>query len=457
MQEATPTAAESAQRVARRVTNPMHTLLLLVLARLPADTRLRCAEVARAWFAAVADPSLWTHVSLTAAAGVAPLPDARFALLLRAAAARAGGQLQVLDVRDRDFKTAEELTGLFAVLRANAASLTHLRLLRSVPRGEFSIETLLAAAPALCKLHTGLTSVIGVTREDAHLMLRNEPPFGPLRLDKFAFRFPDGGEAHVQLLDVMADARAHASLREVRLVLAPLQSLEALNAVVDAALALPLSALDMVECRLDTSSVPSLVRLLGSPVLSRLHITNISQPFLLVNAAAGALLSDALRASRFLVELRLEKAALWHIPEAGAAVMNALVGHPCLQTLQLDYNGVNNASRKIAGDSLAALMMANTPALQNLSIDSCGLGDAGMGPIFHALRHNTHLRSLRCDRNNISAAFAAQRLLPAVRANTSLRYLWAERSNDPVLAAAVGEAEQLVAARAAAADGAAQQ
>jgi hypothetical protein len=75
---------------------------------------------------------------------------------------------------------------------------------------------------------------------------------------------------------------------------------------------------------------------------------------------------------------------------------------------------------------LGTLVAANAPALQQLSVSCCQLGDAGMGPLVEALRHNTHLRSLYCRCNYTSEAFARDRLLPAVRANTSLRRLAVE-------------------------------
>jgi hypothetical protein len=66
---------------------------------------------------------------------------------------------------------------------------------------------------------------------------------------------------------------------------------------------------------------------------------------------------------------------------------------------------------------------ANAPALQLLDVSSCELGDDGLGPLVDALAINTHLRTLECEANNLSAVFARKRLLPAVVTNTSLRRL----------------------------------
>ena len=68
----------------------VHAVLLL----LPVDTRLRCCEVSRAWRALLADTTLWTRISLRASTGVARFSEA----LLRAAVAKAGGQLRALDI-----------------------------------------------------------------------------------------------------------------------------------------------------------------------------------------------------------------------------------------------------------------------------------------------------------------------------------------------------------------------
>jgi hypothetical protein len=65
-----------------------HCLVVRVLAALPADARLRCAEVCRAWRTAVSDRTLWLCVDLSPARGVVhTVNDA----LLLAVAVRAAG------------------------------------------------------------------------------------------------------------------------------------------------------------------------------------------------------------------------------------------------------------------------------------------------------------------------------------------------------------------------------
>ena len=112
-------------------------------------------------------------------------------------------------------------------------------------------------------------------------------------------------------------------------------------------------------------------------------------------------------------------------------------------------------AQQTAGAALAALLCANAPALQHLNCSDCALTDVGLAPLFAALPHATHLRELNCSTNGVSASFARDVLLPAVRANSSLLYLKAEdelyddddeHEDQPFIV----EAEALVAARAAA-------
>jgi hypothetical protein len=105
----------------------------------------------------------------------------------------------------------------------------------------------------------------------------------------------------------------------------------------------------------------------------------------------------------------------------------------------------------VAGAALSALITANAPALHEVNVLRCALGDAGLGPLVDALPANTHLRTLDVSDNDKSEAFSLQRLLPAVRANSGLRELSAGYYG------AVLDAEALVAARTAVGADAAQQ
>jgi len=86
---------------------------------------------------------------------------------------------------------------------------------------------------------------------------------------------------------------------------------------------------------------------------------------------------------------------------------------------------------------------ADSP-LEKLDISECNLGDAGVRPLFEAVSHSMTLRSLDFCYNRISTNCAREHILPAVRANTSLRELFCQTWDGIV---ELEEAEALVAAR----------
>jgi hypothetical protein len=165
----------------------------------------------------------------------------------------------------------------------------------------------------------------------------------------------------------------------------------------------------------------------------------------LLDEAAAQVVGAALRANSTLTFLSLLHVNLWHEPGAAVALLGALTAHRSLRELQLYSNQGAEPDRAIAGAALGALVAANAAALEKLNVYHCMLRDAGLGPLVDALPHNTHLCTLRCDGNGITEAFVRERLLPAVRANTSLRWLDAGESG------AAKEVAALVHARAAAA------
>jgi hypothetical protein len=404
---------------------------------LPADCRLLCAAVCRGWRAVLSDRSLWTRLNLSAASDITrAVTDA----LLRAAAARAGGQLQILDVTGcREIN----LDSLCAVLAANAGALRELHAVGATTSqatlglASTEVEPLLRAAPLLLALHTKLyaNESAGVRR-----MLHNEPPFGPLRATHLDV---GGAMAADDVVAVAGDLPAHASLKSVRFIAVSLASAAALDAVVDAALACRLTHLCVCgDCGLSPASVPALARLLGGDALTSLDISGLDTDVDFLDAQAATLMGAALRANRTLATLRFACVQFWRRPAAAAALLVALTAHTSLQTLVLCSNGTNGlAGHEAAYDALGALMAANAPALQELDLRGCDLGDAALAPLVDALASNTHLLKLLCGSNRLSADFARDRLLPAVRANASLRKLGAGGG-------AAAEAEAVVAARA---------
>ncbi len=388
-------------------------LVLAVFARLPADARARCKLVCRCWRDTLVDVSLWTRLDLSLSSGVTcTVNDAT----LRGASGLARGALTALDVSFREHVTHDEL---LAVATANAGAITELRVQDWGEQGCAPLtcpntEELLLAAPLL---HVVDADVSATAAEALH-MLRNEAPFGPLRVHHLEadFREADAGFT----AEVTAAIAAHASLSTVHLALARLDAPGALDAVVDAALARRLSAVIFYFCRLSPASAPALARLLGGSALTELYIT--SGGVQLLDVPAAALLSDALGANSTLIKLKLHGVRLFADPAAAAAVLGALTGHVSLRQLTISQAfAPTEQAVALIGLALGALVAANTPTLKELSLVYFSLGDAGMRPLLEALPQNTHLARLQCVENGLSAAFARDVLLPAVRGNTSLR------------------------------------
>jgi hypothetical protein len=387
-------------------------LLLVIFALLPVDQRMRCAEVCRGWRDALLERSLWTQLDLSEASGGLARPTTK--RLLRAAAARAGGQLHTLNVAVCPGITQK---ALLAVVTANAGALRELRAwhVDSALSGFANIASLLRAAP---QLRVFDADVACDSVADAQRLLRNEGAWAPLRLRKLQVRFDVQTEAAV--LSLAADAAAHASLVQVLLIAAPLNTPAALDAVVAAALANRFSTVALGACRLGPASTPALARLLGGGALRSLLIGLGNAQ--LLNAAAAVVFGDALRANRTLKSLMLSHAALWRDPAVAVTLLGAVTAHGSLSHVILAHNPVGDA-QNAAGAALGALVAADAPSLEYLDLPACGLQEAALRPLVDALPANTHLRTLLLGKVTASAAFLRDRLLPAVRSNASLTSL----------------------------------
>jgi hypothetical protein len=171
-----PAAMEADDELAQRATiaSLPHALLARVLARVPVDTRLRCAEVCRGWRDVLAECSLWVHLDLAAVGfvmrdhygGLDNLAEYENGVraataLLRTAAAKARGALQTLNL----FGCVVSWGALMEVAVANANTLVELRVdgtredperrtTRGIPRGDTVHSAQLRLRPC-CKLHRG--------------------------------------------------------------------------------------------------------------------------------------------------------------------------------------------------------------------------------------------------------------------------------------------------------------
>jgi Ran GTPase-activating protein (RanGAP) involved in mRNA processing and transport len=241
------------------------------------------------------------------------------------------------------------------------------------------------------------------------------------------------------LRELLPAVAAHAALTKLHLSGFPLEMPDDLDAVVDIALSSRLERLIFDRCDVCAASAPALVRLLSGTTLTKLKLFNADQSELvpLLDAPAAALLAAALRANGTLTELVFASMGMWRDEETAAAaatLLAALPAHPSLRVLNFDANRcVPDEAAHIAGAALGALVAANAPALHELSVYSCSLGDAGLAPLFAALQRNTHLRTLKCEENDMSGAFARHVALPALRANTSLRMLRLSVNDDNVI------------------------
>jgi hypothetical protein len=199
---------------------------------------------------------------------------------------------------------------------------------------------------------------------------------------------------------------------------------------------------------LSPASAPALARLLSSGTLTTLNIQNDGHA--LLDAPAAALLGDALRANATLTSLTLYHTQLWSDRAAAAALLSALAGHASLRQLRIMPYGsgalLSEEDRLHAGALLGALLAADAPALTALHLMHNRLFDAGLRPLFEALPRNSHLRELNCLGNDVTDAFAADVLLPAVRANANLHTLITHPHYEPQPDAA-REAVALVARR----------
>jgi hypothetical protein len=359
--------------------------------------------------------------------------------LLRGAAARSGNQLVSLNVSLDDISDVQ----LLAAVAANGGTLRELCV--GLSWHELMVtahmaEAFLRAAPQLRVLHAGVLCMDVAT---ARRVLLGAPPFGPLRLTQLGLVME--GAAPDELL-----ALAPAELHALYVADAPLDAPAALDAFVDAVHAHGITSLGLANCGLSPASAPALARLLAGG-LQELEVYAYGQT--LLDAPATGLLANALRASSTLTSLLFDDTGVWDDTALAAVLLAALTAHPTLRELLLRGNPCQWAARAAAGRALGALVAANAPALEILDVTACDLRDAGLRALVDALPGNTHLRSLNCRHTGMSVAFARERLLPAVRANSSLRSLAFKDEEDeeaegaePALAV-LREVHALVAAR----------
>ena len=390
---------------------------------LPVDARGRASCVCRAWRAVLADPSLWTRLVMSDVRGAKRLKS-----WLRGAAGRAHGQLREMELSHE----YAHLNELLPVLTANAGSLRELHLFIVIEadkksRDAFpSVKALMAAAPLLQVLKV---EEMTCSWKDAPRVLRAKPPFGAVQLQhtlevRFAKHLDhvSGMERVAPFAAVLADAALQPALSRLEVWSADTHQPAVMGALADAAVARRLRELSLEFCT--SPDAAQLARLLAEGSLTVFefepsHTNHIP----LFDAAAAALVADALRVNTTLTELKLCEAQLCLDIDAAGILLGALVGHPSLRELWISGDKAAAEDRNAFGTAVAALIAADAPALFSLVCWNTALGDEGLAPIVEALALNRHLRELDLDCNGMSEAFAREQLLPAVWENTTLRNL----------------------------------
>ena len=421
---------------------------------LPVQARGRASCVCRAWRAVMAEPAVWTRLDL---AGVRVAWGQSLDSVLLNVSGRSHNTVVELDLLARYVQWEH----LLPVLTANAGSLRELHLLCVRPHldrdrnGIPSVEEVVAAAPLLQVLTVEHTSC---TSSQAPRVLRSEPPFARLQTSGFlnvCFEEDVADEAAVMadfrpFADALADVTLKPALKRFRIHTADTAQPALMGALADAVVARRLPELWLVDCT--PPAAAPLARLLaeGSLAVFNLHPqTRFDHHVTLpqFDLAGATLVADALRVNTTLTELELRAADLCVDVRVACALLGGLVGHRSLRELRLSGEETADADWSVLGAALAALIAADAPALKVLwyfDYSERVLGDAGMAPIVEALPLNRHLRVLDLRCSGMSEAFARDRLLPAVRANTTLRKFTYSSECDDEDVPAAAEAVELV-------------
>ena len=395
-----------------------------ILVLLSVDDRARCALVSRGWRATLSAPELWLALDMSAASGLAP--SRRTASALLGATRCAGGAMLSLDAsaveeaappppwpRLPQLLPADSLARFVARHAPRLEELTFVRDLVDAELSPREARALLAASPALRVATLAITVQGG---DEAGRMLRREAPYERVRLIEILVRSP------LDVPALLADSAAQPALQLFRVSGAPLHEPAALEATVNALLQRKVWRLGFTTCGLCPASAPALARLLREGSVKELGIYVEPDGFgSLLDDHAAALLGEALRANRTLTCLKLGCVGLWRRPQAGAALVTALAGHPTLRELGLWSNHVAPEEAAVAGEAIAAVIAADSPALKELRVASCSLRDEGLAPIFEALQRNSNLRLLDCSGSDVSNAFCVMVMLPLALAKPGLK------------------------------------
>ena len=180
------------------------------------------------------------------------------------------------------------------------------------------MRALLEAGPALQLL---ALSVETRDHQVARAMLRNEPPFQALRLRRLANVL--ALQTTVAVVAFSSDLRCHASLEDLALWDAALNTAAAMGAVVDACIALRVRKLWLSHCRVVPAVLPELARLVAARALRELIVYNGGVTLFVEDHESTRLFVAAVRVSAM---TKLQLYGLGTIPDnvvEAAAFINA--------------------------------------------------------------------------------------------------------------------------------------
>ena len=306
-----------------------------IFSQLPVDQRLRCREVCPEWREALAYPRLWCFCDISQPdSGVAPRSVSGYLALLRTVATCASGVLAYLDVSDcgalvydaeTDSFNEQFLSFLAATPVAQLVWLSN----DAVPESA-TLSQLFAVLPHAMQV---CVNVFVRDFDVACSMLRLEPPFAALcshyvglELDERLQRCDWQTFAHLLQSNC-------AKVTRLNLIHTDLSVPEDFDCVVDAALAMGMTSVQLVRSTLDpATAAPALSRLLrGASALMRLEVRQCPyiRPLLDDEGAVFTTkLAEALRNNAQHRELTLGGIDLWRNVVVGNAIFSALSGRP---------------------------------------------------------------------------------------------------------------------------------
>ena len=421
----------------------------LFLLCLPVRTRLRAREVSRGWRALLNEPRFWLVLNFSRGSGVVTRVSPR---LLFASGERGRGHVHTLDLTGTEGLSAQRLTQFAA---AHGDSLRTVKVQESRPLSADQVTRFCRSAP-LCTLRC----FVRCYPAEALPLLRCEAPCALLHIFKLCVH---GFNINAQaVLDLAAALPSHRgkikelTVYQTTVYQTPLRDGAVVDGLMRGIAEAGVSNLAIVGCYLTPASLPGLTWLLQAGCLERLDIDNLYNALFEEGPDLTAF-CDALRSST-LQMLELESCQLWRDPAAAGELLAALVGHQTLRELSLGYNLVTHTpyynsppddTRRAAGEQLASLI-THSSALQKFDLTENHFGEVGMAPIFEALPGSSTLKELLVKYEFLSREFARDVILPAVRANTSLRTLhfkMFDMSPTRTVLSELAEAQAIVAAR----------